>query len=539
MPEAIAAQVAVLEPSAQAVVQLLWHFHQEQLAALGALQAQLAERDAKLTALQAQNEKFRQLIFGRRSEKLPPISSEVRRAVEAEDFPLDLPASATSQQTEEAQTQARRQRGRKASTPARERRRKALDRLPVVVERVQVTAQQLPEGTTREDFRPLGEPEVVRRIEHVREHLAVVEYQLEKLVERGGERIVQAQAPLNVIDGGAWGPSVYAHVIVSKCVDSLPLYRLERMLGRAGFAVARSVLCGLFHRAAEVLEPLYQRLVERVRHHAYVQADETTIKVAEPHNARTGWIWTLLCDDIVAYVYSETRGANTAHQLLAGTTGHLVTDGYAGYNGVVGDGQRTRVGCWAHARRKFYEALASAPEARQVLDAIVALYRVEHDAAASGVLGTAAHQILREERSRLIVETIEQWTDAQTATTPPKSPLGVALAYARNQRRPLRRFLADAKLPLDNNASERALRIIAVGRKNFLFVGHEEGGQNLAILQTLCSTCLLHGINPYEYIRDVAVRVRFHPNALLDDLLPMRWKPPPHPDGAPKLEGAS
>lgn len=546
MPEHIEVQVATLDPGAQAVARMLWHFHEEQMTAFRSLQeqlaerdAKLAERDAKLAALQTQNEKFRQMIFGRRSEKLPPIASEVRRAVEADDFPLDVPAGATSQQVEQAKTQARRQRGRKASTTARGRRRKALEKLPVIVEQVKVTAQQLPEGMTRQDFRPLGEGEVVRRIEHVREHLAVVEYHLEKLVERGGERIVQASPPCNVIDGGAWGPSVYAHVVVSKCVDSMPLYRLERTLGRAGFAVARSVLCGLFHRAANVLEPLYKRLVELVRHNAYVQADETTIKVAEPNNARTAWIWTLLCEDIVAYVYSETRGAETANHLLVGTTGHLVTDGYAGYNGVVGDDKRMRVGCWAHARRKFYEALSSAPEARQVLDQIVALYRVEHEAAECGVAGTAAHQLLRDERSRLIVDAIETWTDERIQSTLPKSPLGVALTYAKNQRRALRRFLDDPKLPLDNNASERALRIIAVGRKNFLFVGHEEGGHNLAILQTLCSTCLLHGINPYEYIRDVAVRVRFHPNALLDDLLPMRWKPPPQPALAPKLEGAS
>ena len=103
---------------------------------------------------------------------------------------------------------------------------------------------------------------------------------------------MQAVAPLNVIDGGAWGPGVYAHVVVSKCVDSMPLYRLERTLGRAGLAVARSVLCGLFHRAANVLEPIYKRLVARVRHDPYVQADETTLRVAEPQNARTAWIWT-------------------------------------------------------------------------------------------------------------------------------------------------------------------------------------------------------------------------------------------------------
>ncbi len=502
MPDHIEAQVKALDPGAQVVVRMLWLFHEEQMAEFQALREQLAERDAKLAELQAQNDKFRKMLFAPRSEKLPPISSEVRDAVEADDFPLDMPAGATSEDVAKAKTTQRRKRGRKKSTSARERRRKALEKLPVVRQRVEVAAEQLPEGMSLDDFRPLGEGEVVRRIEHVREHLVVVEYHLQKLVERGGEHIVQASAPLNVIDGGAWGPSVYAHVIVSKCVDSMPLYRLERTLGRAGFAVARSVLCGLFHRAANVLEPLYQRLVERVCQDPYVQADETRLRVAEPKNARTAWIWSLLCDEVVAYVYSETRAAETVNHLLAGTVGHLVTDGYSGYNGVVGEGKRTRVGCWAHARRKFYEALSSAPQAREVLDQIVALYRVEHEAAESDILGSPAHEVLRDERSRAIVEAINAWVDGRVESTPPKSPLGVALTYAKNQRKALSEFLRDPKLPLDNNASERALRIIAVGRKNFLFVGHEEGGHNLAILQTLCSTCLLHGINPYEYIRD-------------------------------------
>jgi len=530
MPEHIAAQVAKLDPAAQAVIQMLWHFHEEQMAEFRALREQLTERDAKLTALQAQNDKFRKMIFGRRSEKLPPISSEVRDAVEADDFPLELPSDATSDEIKEARTTQRRKRGRKKSKTARSKRRKALDKLPVIHERVDVTPDKLPEGMTLDDFRPLGDGEVVRRIEHVREHLVVVEYHLQKLVERGGERIVQASTPPNVIDGGAWGPSVYAHVVVSKCVDSMPLYRIERALGRGGHAVARSVLCGLFHRTANVLEPIYKRLVDLVRIDPYVQADETRLRVAEPKNARTAWIWTLLCKEIVVYVYSESRAAETPNHLLAGTTGTLVTDGYSGYNGVVGEGKRTRVGCWAHARRKFYEALSTAPEARELLDQIVALYRVEHDAAEDGILETPAHGILRDERSRLIVDAIEAWVDGRIEATPPKSPLGAALTYANNQRSALRKFLSDPKLPLDNNLSENALRIIAVGRKNFLFVGHEEAGHNLAILQTLCSTCLLHGINPYEYIRDVAVRVRFHPNAKIDELLPMNWKPPPGSD---------
>ncbi len=537
MPEHIEAQVNKLDSGAQAVIRMVWHFHEEQMAEFQALReqsaardAKLAARDAKLAALEAQNEKFRKMLFGPRSEKMPPISDEVRSAVEADDFPLDVPATASSQEVKQAKTKARRKRGRNNSMTARERRRKALDKLPLIHQRIDVTLDQIPEGMTLDDFRPLGDGDVVRRIEHVREHLVMVEYQLQKLVVRGSDVIVQASQPLNVVDGGAWGPSVYAHVIVSKCVDSMPLYRMERTLGRAGFAIARSVLCGLFHRAAEVLEPLYLRLLQLVSQDPYVQADETRLKVAEPKNARTAWIWTLLCKEIVAYVYSETRSADTPNHLLEGTKGYIVTDGYSGYNGVVGEGKRTRVGCWSHARRKFFEALSSAPEAREVLDLIVKLYRVEHDAAENGILATPAHEVLREERSQVIVDAIDGWVDERRDATPPKSALGVALTYARNQRKALREFLKNPKLPLDNNASERALRIIATGRKNFLFVGHEEGGHNLAILQTLCSTCLLHGINPYEYIRDVAVRVRFHPNSRLDKLLPMNWKPPPLSD---------
>jgi transposase len=527
MPEHIATQVAALDPAAQTVVHMLWFFHEQQMEELRALRGELAERDAKLEELQAQNDTFRRMLFGPSSEKLPPISQEVRRAVDEEELVLDVPADATAEQVEQAKTTARRKRGRKQSEKAREQRRRALDKLPVVRELVHVRPEQLPEGMTLDDFRPLSEGEVVRRIEHVREHLVIVEYVLEKLVERGGERIICAPSPPNVIDQGAWGASVYARVVVHKCVDSMPLYRQERALGRAGFAIARSVLCDLFHRAAEVLEPIYRRLLALVVAHPYVQADETKLRVAEPHQARHAWIWAMLCEDIVAYVYSESRSAEVANHLLAGSTGHLTVDGYAGYNGVVGEDGRVRSGCWSHLRRYFYLALATAPEARELLDLIVALYRVEHDAATHEIFGTPAHGLLREERSTPIVDAIEGWVDARLGLVPPKSPLGQALGYAHNQRATMRVFLSDPKLPLDNNASERALCIIARGRKNFLFVGHEQAGHNLAILQTLCSTCLLHGVDPYSYLHDVLIRVRHHPHQRLDELLPMNWRPPP------------
>lgn len=527
MPEHIQAEVEALDPAAQTVVRLLWHFHEEQMEQFRSLQKQLADRDAQNEALRVQNDKFRQMLFGRRSEKLPPMQSEVRRLVEDEEFPLELPDEATPEEIKAERTKQRRIRGREASEPARKKKRKSVAKLPVIHEHVAVTADQFPDGLSRDDFEPLGDGEVVQRIEHVREHLVVVHYQLEKLVHRESEQIVQATAPLNIVDGGQYGASVHAKVVVSKCVDSMPLYRQTKALERAGHGIARSVLCGMFHRTADVLLPIYERLLALVRVDPYVHADETSLKMLAPGAAKTGWVWTLLCEDIAAYVFSESRSAETAQHLLADTTGHLVVDGYAGYNGVVGEGLRTRAGCWAHNRRKFHEALSTAPEARELLDLIVKLYRVEYKVAQLGHLGTDAHQVLRDEESRPIVDKIEAWVDTRVDAVPPKSPLGQALSYASNQREQLRVFLADPKVPLDNNVAERALRAIAVGRKNFLFVGHQEGGQNLAILQTICSTCLLHGINPYEYIRDVSVRVRTHPNKQIDDLLPMNWKPPP------------
>ncbi len=232
-------------------------------------------------------------------------------------------------------------------------------------------------------------------------------------------------------------------------------------------------------------------------------------------------------------MFDESRKGAVADGLLAGTEGFLVIDGYAGYNGVVGDSGRIRVGCWAHARRRFWEAMNTVPEARELLDLIVELYRVEHRAAEKDILGTDAHDLLRKTESKPILEKIQAWVDERVDVFPPRSKMGKALKYASNQRSSLRRFLDDPKLPLDNNFAERGLRAIALGRKNFLFAGHVQGAQNLAVLQSIVATCTLHDVNPYEYIKNLLIRVQDHPAADIDELLPWNWKPPP--ETAPPL----
>ena len=221
--------------------------------------------------------------------------------------------------------------------------------------------------------------------------------------------------------------------------------------------------------------------------------------------------------------------------MLGGTSGALVVDAYTGYNAVTVPKGRVRVGCWAHVRRRVYNALRSTPEARVGLDLILQLYRVEHDASEAGIVRTPAHRALRQQRSLPVLEKLHAWMVAETPRHLPKGPLGSALSYALKQWEALCRFASDEKLPLDNNRAEGALRKAALGRRNFLFVGHEAAGENLAGLYALVATCEANGVNPEGYLADVLLRVQTHPNARIDELLPHAWALRRAADSAPAV----
>ena len=376
---------------------------------------------------------------------------------------------------------------------------------------------------TRDDFRVVGEGTTVDRVEHIPSRYIIQRFKLETLASKDGDIILKAPSPDGVSEGCQYGPGVHAHVVTSKCSDSMPLHRISKQLAREGSPVARSTLCSIFHRAAELLEPVYKALLDYVRADDLVHADETTLPVQAKGKCKRGWIWTALSSTAITYTYAPTRGGEVADKLLGDTKGNAMVDGYSGYNGLE-HGDRNRCGCWAHARRKVFEARLSAPEADELLALIQELYRVEHEVAKANLLGSAEHTRRREDESRAIVDEIEKWIAKRKGRYPPKSPLASALGYIENFRIELRRFLDDVAIPLDNNAAERALRIIALGRKNFLFAGHHEGAQNLAVLQSVVATCMLHDVNPYEYIRDVLVRVQKR-GVTLDELMPWAWAP--------------
>jgi len=540
-----------LDPATRMVVALLRKSNEQLLAANKTQSEHLSKQSEQISHLTDQIEDLRTMLFGRKSEKMPSMKSEVRRAVTEEElFPPGSPEASLSDEEEkkeeksnaekkeedEEKKKIKRNAARKKSEPARKAKRKLKKNLPVVEEVVQVAEGQLPEGYTLADFREVakdGKANTVTRVDHVREHLVRVEYRLQTLASHDGEHIITAAAPPSVVEGGHYGPGVYADVVVNKCVDSLPLHRIEQRYERSGFPVSRSTLCALFHRTADIFGPVYKHLLETACNDEYVSADETRLPVQKPGKCKDEWIWTLVTKQVVAYYFSESRSASVPKALLAGTVGHLQIDGYSAYNGVCENKEkkqsgRIRVGCLAHARRMFFKAMKNNDIAKEMLDMILELYLVEYLAASREIVGTPEHLLLRQVESRKILEHMETWLANQKPNFGPRTKMGKAIGYAQNQWNSLVEFTNDPRLRLDNNYSENALRIVALGRKNYLFAGHEEGGHNLAVLQTIAATCKLHGVNPYDYIKDVIIKLQQPETRDVEPYLPWNWsKPPP------------
>jgi transposase len=332
---------------------------------------------------------------------------------------------------------------------------------------------------------------------------------------------VTGTAPPRPFEKSPYDAGLISHVIVQKCACSVPIYRLEKQFQWLGIPVSRSTMTDLFHAAAQKLSPLYLRLLQRVARADIVLADETTL--AMQTTKKRGYMWTFRTDSLITYKYSASRSGKTSLDVLGGTNGTLLVDAYTGYNPVLDVDGRKRAACLAHVRRKFFDALSAAPEAQQALDIILEVYRVEHRALEQEIVRTDAHARLRKKESRSAMKKLRAWLDEHHDRHPPKGPLGKAISYARDNWTELQVFIDDVNVPVDNNASERALRVVALGRKNFMFVDHEDAGQNLAILYSLMATCELHGVDPYAYLADVLVRIDDHPNRLIDALLPDRW----------------
>ena len=460
------------------------------------LRASLAEKDDEIAEL-------RRALLGPKSERRPK---------------KDKPSRAKKPPTEEQK--ARRRRARRKSKENRDDRSDKLAEHPI-----DHTAPDLcPNCQGAGPFVDLG-PDISVEIEYLGERLLKLLHRVEKKLCPCGH-IFSASPPGRVTEGTHYGPRLYANAVVSKCADALPLNRISKRFARGDLHMARSTLTDLYHRAAGLLEPIHKRLLELVAASVYVNADETSQPVMDKDHCRRGFIWTFIAETIIAYVFSASRSGDTPTRILEGTVGKLQVDGYTGYNQVCLPKGRERIGCIAHCRRYFHKARDKCPEdADHCLGVILELYRVEYDAAERNILGTEAHRILREQRSQSLLDEWKPWLEEHKDQHTPKSPMGRAIRYTLNQWETLIKFVSDPSLRLDNNISEAALRIIALGRDNFRWVGHDESGHNLAVLQTIVATCIANGVNPQDYITDVLLRVQTHPASRIDELLPMNWTP--------------
>jgi transposase len=368
------------------------------------------------------------------------------------------------------------------------------------------------------DFQPVGAGKATELFDYVPGYFRRSRHVVHTVACTCGQTIVSAEGPQRVTPGSKYGPGLGAWLIVHKCLLSMPVYRVEKLLRGHGIPIGRSTLNEVLHRTADKLQPIYEVLVRQVRAAQVVLADETPLKLMS--HDKQGYIWVFLGNGAVVYRFADGRGAVTPLQVLGGTEGTLLTDAYAGYKPLTAQGGRVAAACLAHLRRKFHESLPTAPEAQAALDFILQVYRVEHEALAAGVSGTDAHLRLRQKRAGPAMGHLKKWMRQQMKVTAPKSPLGRAIAHALAQWRAAVRFLYDASLPVDNNASERALRVVALGRKNFYGAGSKEGGRVLAILYSLVTTCEAANVNPFAYLRDVLVRVETEePEALT----PANW----------------
>lgn len=377
------------------------------------------------------------------------------------------------------------------------------------------------------------EPAVVYVLRHVRHKYAC---------RRCQEHVATAPAAAKPIEKGLPGPGLLSALVVSKYHDHLPLYRLEDVFSRSGVELARSTLCRWALQTAEMLRPLYQRLVERVLASQVIHTDDTPMPVQDGQleQTRTARLW-VYCGDwrqrYTVYDYTTSRRRDGPATFLKNFAGYLQADAYGGYDGIYAGGKVTQVLCWAHARRKFYEARTVQPdEAHAALGFIARLYAVEDELAKLRYSISLASDLVqmtrkwhrqrrrvRQKESLPILREFYGWLSATHTKVLPKSPVGQAIGYVLPRWDGLTRYCSDGILSIDNNLSERMIRPCAIGRKNYLFFGSDRGGQAAAVLYSVLASAKAHSVEPWQYVRALLETFARNDAPDLDELLPDAW----------------
>jgi transposase len=340
-------------------------------------------------------------------------------------------------------------------------------------------------------------------------------------------QIATAAKPAQPIDKGLPGPGLLAYVAVSKLGDHLPLYRLEHIFARQNIQIARSTMCAWMQAAGELARPLVARMIERILLSRNIHTDDTPVPVQSPGEGkcRKARLWAYLGDrdnPYIVYDYTPNRSRAGPADWLRDFKGFLQADAYGGYDGIYHTGHVVEVACWAHARRKFFEAKETdGRRAAEMLSMVRELYAVEDEAKE---LDDAARRDLRQAKSVPTLASIKAWLDVEQQIVLPRSAMGQAIGYALNQWNALCVYATEGFLAIDNNAAERAMKRVAIGRKNWLFAGNDRAGETTALLYTLIASAERHGVDPQRYLTSVFAKLPFTPEEELDQFLPDVWK---------------
>ncbi|XOB90943.1 IS66 family transposase [Pseudomonadota bacterium 24LQ007] len=353
---------------------------------------------------------------------------------------------------------------------------------------------------------------------------------------KGTEKLITTPAPFNVLDNSLADVSLLAGLLVDKFQFHLPLYRQHQRIQQAGITVSRSTLTNLVKRAIDLLRPIVDAQTDNVLRSRVLAMDETPIKAGHQGRAgpqkgkmKSGWFWPLYGDaDEVVFTYSNSRGRAHIEEVLSESfSGTLISDGYAAYARYAAAQENvTHAQCWVHSRRYFIEAQKDHPEiVTDALQQIATVYRNEEAIKTQGLTGEKKRQY-RLDHSKPVVSDFFQWCRDQLAqgVLVPSDSLTKALNYVLSREASLTVFLEDPDVQPDTNHLERALRPIPMGKKNWMFCWTELGAEHLGVIQSLISTCKLHGINPYTYLVDVLQRISQHPASKVADLTPRLWK---------------
>ncbi|MGH7716880.1 MAG: IS66 family transposase [Vulcanimicrobiaceae bacterium] len=493
---------------------------QEKHAQLVVKDAQILNYAVELEALKLQILTLRRMQFGKRSEKRAQEIEQLELWVEQ----LETAAAQRSYELDERNV-------RKAVPRIHKPRREFPAHLARETQTIAPHHVNCPDCGG--DLKHLGE-DVCETLEMEPVRFKVIRHVRPKLACASCDTIVQAPAPARPIERGMAGPGLLAHVLASKYADHIPLYRQSEIYAREGVELDRTLLAQWVGSISALLTPLTDALRAHVFASDVVHADDTPLAVLAPGcgKTKTGRLWTYVRDErpaagevapAVWFAYSADRKGEHPQEHLQHFRGILHADAYAGYSKLYDGGQVREAACWAHVRRKFFDLaeLHKSTVGAEAIARIGGLYAIEKD-----IRGRTPNErrAVRQERTRPLLDAMKPWLEQTLKTLSQKSATAKAIRYALVRWEALQRFCDDGRIEIDNNAAERALRCVALGRKNYLFAGSDAGGERAAAIYSLLGTAKLNGHNPEAFLREVLTRIADHPISRINELLPWQLK---------------